>query len=96
MINDPNETGNYILVMKMLYHKERCRYKVYKCSIVQIRKGIIEFINSVLISIIKNYSYLALVSGITCEADYIFVPEDPAKPNWQDNLCKKITQVFYF
>lgn len=54
-----------------------------------------ELINSALTSVIKNYSYLALVAGITCEADYIFVPEDPIAPDWKDNICKKITQVFY-
>lgn len=39
-------------------------------------------------------SYLALVAGLASEADYIFLPEDPAITNWQDKLCHKLLQVF--
>lgn len=40
------------------------------------------------------YSYLALVAGLASEADYIFLPEDPAVVNWQDKLCHKLLQVY--
>lgn len=40
------------------------------------------------------YSYLALVAGLASEADYIFLPEDPAIVNWQDKLCNKLLQVY--
>lgn len=42
------------------------------------------------------HSYLALVAGLTSEADYIFIPEDPAVTNWQEVLCNKLLQVLYF
>lgn len=41
------------------------------------------------------HSYLALVAGLASEADYIFIPESPAPPNWPDKLCDKILQVLY-
>lgn len=48
--------------------------------------------------ICKHYyfhSYLALVAGLASEADYIFIPESPAPPQWQAKLCDKILQVLY-
>lgn len=38
-------------------------------------------------------SYLAIVAGLASEADFIFIPEDPAPINWQDKLCRKLIQV---
>lgn len=38
-------------------------------------------------------SYLALVAALASEADFVFIPEDPAVPNWPDKLCKKLEQV---
>jgi 6-phosphofructokinase len=38
-------------------------------------------------------SYLALVAALASEADYIFIPEDPASINWKKNICKKLVQV---
>lgn len=35
-------------------------------------------------------SYLALASGLACEADYIFLPEDPAPLNWQEEVCDRL------
>lgn len=39
------------------------------------------------------YSYLALVGGLASEADFIFIPEDPAIPEWPEKLCSKLSQV---
>lgn len=39
------------------------------------------------------YSYLALVAALASEADYVFIPEDPASTNWKQNICKKLLQV---
>lgn len=39
------------------------------------------------------YSYLAVVAALASEADFVFIPEDPAETNWPDNLCDKILQV---
>lgn len=39
------------------------------------------------------YSYLAVVAALASEADFVFIPEDPAETNWPENLCDKILQV---
>uniref|UniRef100_A0A2M4D9F9 Putative phosphofructokinase n=1 Tax=Anopheles darlingi TaxID=43151 RepID=A0A2M4D9F9_ANODA len=39
------------------------------------------------------HSYLAVVAGLCVEADYIFIPEDPPKPDWPERLCKQLTQA---
>lgn len=38
-------------------------------------------------------SYLALVAALASEADFVFIPEDPAVANWPEKLCKKLEQV---
>ena len=30
----------------------------------------------------RHCGYLALVAGIACEADYVFIPEDPPEEAW--------------
>ncbi|MCB0593159.1 MAG: 6-phosphofructokinase [Lewinellaceae bacterium] len=36
----------------------------------------------------RNCGYLALMSALSCGADYVFIPEDPPKPGeWEDNMC---------
>lgn len=42
---------------------------------------------------IFSRSYLALVAALASEADFVFIPEDPAVPNWPEKLCKKLEQV---
>ena len=32
----------------------------------------------------------ALVAGIVCEADYVFIPEYPPETNWPEQLCTKL------
>lgn len=41
----------------------------------------------------QNYSYLGVVAGLCCEADYIFVPEDPPKKDWPERLCQQLSQA---
>ncbi|RXG70717.1 ATP-dependent 6-phosphofructokinase, partial [Armadillidium vulgare] len=41
----------------------------------------------------RHCGYLALVAGLTSEADYIFIPESPPPDNWQEKLCEKLTQA---
>lgn len=38
-------------------------------------------------------SYLALVAGLASEADFIFIPEEPAVVDWPVVICDKIVQV---
>lgn len=38
-------------------------------------------------------SYLALVAGLSCEADYIFIPESPPKVDWPTRLCQQLSQA---
>lgn len=40
-------------------------------------------------------SYLALVAALASEADFVFIPEDPAVANWPEKLCKKLEQVHF-
>lgn len=40
----------------------------------------------------KN-SYLAVVAGLCTEADYIFIPEDPAKVDWPKRICAQLSQA---
>lgn len=41
-------------------------------------------------------SYLALVAALASEADYVFIPEDPAPQNWEEKICNKLYQVGLF
>lgn len=38
-------------------------------------------------------SYLAVVSGVISEADYIFCPESPPPNDWPERLCNKLIQA---
>ncbi|XP_076262866.1 ATP-dependent 6-phosphofructokinase isoform X2 [Rhynchophorus ferrugineus] len=40
----------------------------------------------------RHCGYLALVAALTSEADYVFIPEDPAETDWPQKLCKKLMQ----
>lgn len=41
------------------------------------------------------FSYLAVVSALAAEADYVFAPEWPPE-NWQEEMCHKLELVNYF
>ena len=38
-------------------------------------------------------SYLALVSALACEADWMFIPELPPEDGWEDKLCDRLQKV---
>jgi len=38
-------------------------------------------------------SYLALVTALTSEADYVFIPESPPPRDWPEKLCNKLEKV---
>ncbi|XP_055380281.1 ATP-dependent 6-phosphofructokinase isoform X1 [Condylostylus longicornis] len=40
----------------------------------------------------RHCGYLALVAGLSSEADYIFIPESPPKPDWPQRLCQQLAQ----
>jgi hypothetical protein len=33
------------------------------------------------------------MAGMSSEADFIFIPEDPAKPAWHERICQKLSQA---
>eukprot|EP00096_Caligus_rogercresseyi_P010466 TRINITY_DN3820_c0_g1_i1.p1 TRINITY_DN3820_c0_g1~~TRINITY_DN3820_c0_g1_i1.p1 ORF type:complete len:799 (-),score=216.24 TRINITY_DN3820_c0_g1_i1:374-2605(-) len=41
----------------------------------------------------RHCGYLALVTAIVTEADYVFIPEWPPETNWAEQLCRKLTQA---
>ncbi|XP_014208487.1 ATP-dependent 6-phosphofructokinase isoform X5 [Copidosoma floridanum] len=40
----------------------------------------------------RHCGYLALVTAICSEADYVFIPEWPPEQDWPNKLCKKLMQ----
>ncbi|XP_065204748.1 ATP-dependent 6-phosphofructokinase isoform X3 [Planococcus citri] len=40
----------------------------------------------------RHCGYLALVSALTSEADYVFIPEMPPPTDWPEKLCRKLDQ----
>lgn len=38
----------------------------------------------------RHCGYLALVAGLTSEADYVFIPESPPPEDWQKDLCEHL------
>lgn len=41
-----------------------------------------------------NHRYLAVVTALTTEADYVFYPENPPPVDWPEKICKKLSQVY--
>ncbi|CAL4096859.1 unnamed protein product, partial [Meganyctiphanes norvegica] len=41
----------------------------------------------------RHCGYLALIAGLTSEADYVFIPESPPPENWQKELCDNLTSA---
>lgn len=39
------------------------------------------------------YRYLALVTALSCGADWVFIPEMPPDEGWEDHLCRRLTYV---
>ena len=40
----------------------------------------------------RHCGYLALMAGIACGADAVFIPEHPPNPGWEDSMCSQIGQ----
>lgn len=41
------------------------------------------------------FRYLALVTALSSEADYVFIPESPPSVDWRDKLCFKLEQASF-
>lgn len=39
------------------------------------------------------FSYLALVTALASEADFVFIPEAPPSVDWKEKLCYKLEQA---
>lgn len=46
----------------------------------------------------SHHRYLALVTSLSCGADWVFIPECPPDDDWEDHLCRRLSEVlsFYF
>lgn len=40
----------------------------------------------------RHCGWLALMAGVSCGADFVFLPENPPAINWEDDMCDLITQ----
>uniref|UniRef100_A0AAQ4NPR6 Phosphofructokinase, muscle a n=1 Tax=Gasterosteus aculeatus aculeatus TaxID=481459 RepID=A0AAQ4NPR6_GASAC len=38
----------------------------------------------------RHCGYLALVSALSCGADWVFIPEMPPDEDWEDHLCRRL------
>ncbi|XP_062524680.1 ATP-dependent 6-phosphofructokinase isoform X3 [Bombyx mori] len=41
----------------------------------------------------RNCGYLAVVTALASEADFVFIPEAPPSVDWKDKLCDKLEQA---
>ncbi|XP_044534326.1 ATP-dependent 6-phosphofructokinase, muscle type isoform X2 [Gracilinanus agilis] len=41
----------------------------------------------------RHCGYLALITSIACGADWVFVPECPPDDDWEDHLCRRLTET---
>lgn len=37
--------------------------------------------------------YLALVTALACGADWVFIPEMPPEEQWEEHLCRRLSDV---
>jgi 6-phosphofructokinase len=44
----------------------------------------------------RHCGYLALVTALGSDADWVFIPESPPAPGWEDQLCTKLKNVRYY
>lgn len=40
-----------------------------------------------------SFRYLAMVTALASEADFVFIPEAPPSVDWKDKLCDKLEQA---
>ncbi len=38
----------------------------------------------------RNCGYLALIGALSTGADYVFIPENPPDPGWEERLCSRV------
>uniref|UniRef100_A0A8C5P912 6-phosphofructokinase type A n=1 Tax=Leptobrachium leishanense TaxID=445787 RepID=A0A8C5P912_9ANUR len=41
----------------------------------------------------RHCGYLALVTALACGADWVFIPESPPEENWEDHLCRRLSET---
>uniref|UniRef100_W5MK89 ATP-dependent 6-phosphofructokinase n=1 Tax=Lepisosteus oculatus TaxID=7918 RepID=W5MK89_LEPOC len=41
----------------------------------------------------RHCGYLALVTALACGADWVFIPEMPPEDNWEDHLCRRLSET---
>ncbi|NXA43836.1 PFKAM protein, partial [Eudromia elegans] len=41
----------------------------------------------------RHCGYLALVTSLACGADWVFIPESPPEDDWEDHLCRRLTET---
>lgn len=44
----------------------------------------------------RHCGYLALVTALGSDADWVFMPESPPDAGWEDQLCNKLKNVCLF
>uniref|UniRef100_A0A452TJM9 ATP-dependent 6-phosphofructokinase n=1 Tax=Ursus maritimus TaxID=29073 RepID=A0A452TJM9_URSMA len=41
----------------------------------------------------RHCGYLALVTSLSCGADWVFIPECPPDDDWEEHLCRRLSEV---
>ncbi|XP_019326661.1 PREDICTED: ATP-dependent 6-phosphofructokinase, muscle type, partial [Aptenodytes forsteri] len=41
----------------------------------------------------RHCGYLALITALACGADWVFIPECPPEDDWEDHLCRRLTET---
>ncbi|XP_061112958.1 ATP-dependent 6-phosphofructokinase, muscle type-like [Conger conger] len=41
----------------------------------------------------RHCGYLALVTALACGADWVFIPEMPPEDDWEEHLCRRLTET---
>ncbi|XP_044140463.1 ATP-dependent 6-phosphofructokinase, muscle type isoform X1 [Bufo gargarizans] len=41
----------------------------------------------------RHCGYLALVTALACGADWVFIPESPPEENWEEHLCRRLSET---
>uniref|UniRef100_A0A8C3QRY3 6-phosphofructokinase n=1 Tax=Cyanoderma ruficeps TaxID=181631 RepID=A0A8C3QRY3_9PASS len=41
----------------------------------------------------RHCGYLALITALACGADWVFIPESPPEDDWEDHLCRRLTET---
>ncbi|XP_038608543.1 ATP-dependent 6-phosphofructokinase, muscle type isoform X1 [Tachyglossus aculeatus] len=41
----------------------------------------------------RHCGYLALVTALACGADWVFIPESPPEDDWEEHLCRRLSET---